>query len=147
MWGERKGCVCVFFLLFVCVFSLFFFSSPETTVIIMKTVYTDYHRLCLSTSRLCDDKIRKATRLEKPRNILKESCFFTNYLCAGFTQNLRDGSSNVWKWMNAAMQIERSALGPTPGRSSKPILSVLTRWVPVTYMCFLNWHVRTERKI
>lgn len=101
---------------FVCVFSLPFF--PELSVIVMKAVYTDYHRLRLSTSRLCDQKRRKATRLEKPQNILKES-FFTNYPCAGLTQNLIDGSSNVWKWINAAMQIE------TTGRSSKPILTIL----------------------
>lgn len=53
MCGGRKG----FFLcvLYVCVFSFFpFFFPPEMSVIIMKTVYTDYHRLCLSTSRLCD---------------------------------------------------------------------------------------------
>lgn len=37
---------------FVCVFSLPFF--PELSVIVMKAVYTDYHRLRLSTSRLCD---------------------------------------------------------------------------------------------
>lgn len=94
---------------FVCVLCVFFFP-PEMSVIVMKTMYADYHRLCLLTSRLCDQKIRKATRWEKPQNILKES-FFTNYLCAGFTQNLMDGSSNVWKWINATMQIGRTGFG------------------------------------
>lgn len=41
---------------------------------------------------------------------MKES-FFTNYLYAEFTQNLIDGSSNVWKWINAAMQIGRTGFG------------------------------------
>lgn len=51
VWGAERGFffVCVF----VCVCFLFFFF-PEMSVIIMKTAYTDYHRLCLSTSRLCD---------------------------------------------------------------------------------------------
>lgn len=50
MCGGQRGLLCV---CFVCV-CVFFFFFPEMSVIIMKTVYTDYHRLCLSTSRLCD---------------------------------------------------------------------------------------------
>jgi hypothetical protein len=45
--GEEVQGVC-----FVCVFS--FPPFTELSVIIMKAVYTDYHRLRLSTSRLCD---------------------------------------------------------------------------------------------
>lgn len=51
VWGAERGFFCVCFC--VCVFSFLFFF-PEMSVIIMKTAYTDYHRLCLSTSRLCD---------------------------------------------------------------------------------------------
>ena len=44
MCGGRKGFFCVYFVC-VCVFFLSLFFPPEMPVIIMKTVYTDYHRL------------------------------------------------------------------------------------------------------
>lgn len=130
----------------MCVFCVcVFFFFPEMSVIITKTVYTDYHRLCLSTSRLCDLKISKATRLEKPQNILKES-FFTNYLCAGFTQNLIDGSSNVWKWINATMQIGKTGFGAYSWQKFKTHIKY-SNSLKVCYLyIFLNCHTHTKTK-